>query len=379
MKFKVKSLDLVGMLKVAVKGYDSRDDSSFIYLKVEDNKLTVVSRCQSAYFSGSVDVENVEIAEDEPHIYYVDGEVLKKLAGIFPTAPINIEFSVNKESRTFVTSYTGSKFKLPITADTKEQPIPAISQLGMIQAPEFMHVLNMLLKIVDNDPSAQEHPSSCLHLIFSSDTIKTMGTDRYALAALTREFVGEGELDGPETVLIKHPQASLLAKTAGPAEVLRIVYSDEYFGYYDGEGNLSLVGRTTISPLNYEAIKNLTGQGNSVVLETSELRNALSTISKLSFAYDAVSLAFNADEKSCKVNSVTGDSISIPVISMDLSDSLNVGFTRSVLAEALIPVSTDELRLEWPDTTDAAVYKVIPLDNGVDEEGVFIGVVPNAD
>lgn len=379
MKFKVKSLELVNMLKVAIKGFDSSDDSSFVYFKVEDEKLKVVSRCQSAYFSGSVAIENVEIEDGEPTVYYVDGDVLKTLSGIFPSSPINIEFSINKSSRTFVTSFTGNKLKLPIVADTKEHPSPSIKQMGMIQGQEFMHIVNMLLKLVLNDQASQEHPSSCLHLIFSPEEIKAMGTDGYALAELSREFAGDGNLEGTEAVLIKHRQASLLSKTTAPAEVLRIVYSDEYFGYIDGEGHLSLVGRTDIPALSYEGIKLSTGSGNNVVLGTKELRSALSTINKLSFSYDFVSIALDAEAKTCSVNSTTGNSIAVPVVSMDLTESVTIGFTLSIFSEALIPVTTDELRLEWPDSEDSVVYRIFPVDNGVDEEGVFIGVLPNAE
>lgn len=378
MKFKVNSLDLVSMLKVATKGHDSRDDSSFIYMKVEDNKLTVVSRCQSAYFSGSVDVTNVEIAEDEPNIYYVDGEVLKKLTGIFPNAPVNITFEVNKDSRVFVAKYTGSKFKLQIVSDTQEIPQPAITPLGMVQATEFMSVLNSLLKIVDNDPSAQEHPSSCLHLTFGPDKMKSMATDRFTIAEVTKEFSADASVEEEMVVLMKHPQASLLSKTAAPAELLRLVYSDEYFGYIDGAGNLALVGQTDLDPLQYEQIKGLAGNDHNVVIEAADLRDALSTISKLSFANNSVVLNLDADENTAKLSSIAGDEISIPVVEMDIDESISVGFTRTVLQESLIPVDTDIVRLEWPED-QATIYRLVPVEDGEDEENIFVGVVPNLD
>lgn len=378
MKFKVNSLDLVSMLKVATKGYDSRDDSSFIYMKIDDNKLTVVSRCQSAYFSGSVDVTNVEIADDEPNIYYVDGEVLKKLTGIFPTAPVNITFEVNKDSRVFVAKYTGSKFKLQIVSDTQEIPQPTITPLGMVQATEFMSVLNSLLKIVDNDPSAQEHPSSCLHLTFGPDKMKSMATDRFTIAEVAKDFSADASIEEEMVVLMKHPQASLLSKTAAPAELLRLVYSDEYFGYIDGAGNLALVGQTDLDPLQYEQIKGLAGNDHNVVIEAADLREALSTISKLSFANNSVVLNLDADENTAKLSSIAGDEISIPVVEMDIDESISVGFTRTVLQESLIPIDTDIVRLEWPEN-QATIYRLVPVEDGEDEENIFVGVVPNLD
>lgn len=378
MKFKVNSSDLVSMLKIATKGHDSRDDSSFIYMKVNEGKLHVISRCQSAYFSGSVAVSNVELADDEPNVYYVDGEVLKKLTGIFPSAPIMIEFDVNKDSRVFVAKYTGSKFKLPIISDMNEIAQPSISPLGMVQATEFMSMLNSLLKIVDSDPSAQEHPSSCLHLTFSSDKMMSMATDRFTIAELTKEFSGDKNLNGEEVVLMKHPQASLLSKAANPAEVLRLAYSDEYFGYVDGSGNLALVGRTDLDPLQYEQIKSLAGNDQHVVMECSGLKDALSTISKLSFANNSIIMYLDAEEKSCKLSSVAGDVITVPISDLNIDESVSVGFTRSVLQESLIPIGTDNVRMEWP-TDGSSIYRLVPVDNGVDEEDVFVGVVPNAE
>ena len=379
MKVKVSSSDLVSMLKIATKVFEARDDSSFVYLKVDGERLHVVSRCQSAFFSGSVEVTNVEIEENEANIYYVDGDVLKRLSGIFPAVPTKLEFEVNKDSRVFVIKYTGNKFKLQIVRDTQEVPKPKIAPLGMVQGTEFMTVLNSLLKIVDNNPDAQEHPSSCLHLVFSKDKMKSMATDRFALAELTKEFSGDDSLEDEELFLLKHPQASLLSKVSGPAEVLQLVSSPEYFGYIDGNGNLALVGRTDLDPLQYQPIKDMASNAeNSIVLEIADLKDALSTISKLSAVNDSIIITVDKDEQTCKTSSIAGDEIIIPVRDVNIDESITVNFTRSVLQEALIPVDTDDARLEW-GSSDARIYRLVPINNGVDEEGIFIGVVPNVE
>lgn len=375
MKFKVTSSELVSMLKVATKGFDARDDSSFIYLKVADGKLEVVSRCQSAYFSGSVNVTNVEVEENEANIYYVDGDVLKRLAGIFPSVPTNLEFEVNKDSRVFVIRYTGNKFKLQIVRDTQEIPRPKIKPVGLVQATEFMDVLNSLLKILDNNPDAQEHPSSCLHLMFSKDQMKSMATDRFAIAEMTKEFSGDSTLDEETLVLIKHAQASLLSKVAAPAEVLQVFASKEYFGYMDGNMNIALVGRTDLDPLEYQAIKDVAeNNSNSVTFEVSDLKDALSTISKLSAVNDSIILSIDNEAQEVKASSIAGDEIIIPVSNINVEESTTINFTRSVLQEALIPVNTDQARLEWGESV---IYRIIPTEGGTDEEGIFIGVAPD--
>lgn len=381
MKFKVNSQDLVNMLKVATKGYDRGDDSSFVCMEIEENEMKVVSRRATSYFSGSVAISNLEMDEDEPHVHYIDGEVLKKLSGIFPAAPIPIEFSVNKSSRGFTAKYTGNKFILPIVSDTTPVKRPATNNLGLIQGHEFMDTLNSLLKIVDSDETSQEHPSSCLHLTFNSEQVQSMATDRYAIAELTKPFDGDAEYFAKEedaVFLIKHSQAMLLSKAITPAEVLTLVASNEYFGYIDGDGNMSLVARTSMDPLNYASLKAIAGADHNIVLEVSDLRNALSTISKLSFEKsfekNSVIMNLNAEDKSCTVSSVTGDIISVGVESMDIDEDLTINFIRTVLQEALIPVNTNLVRLEWPD--NKAIYSFVPTSDNGDEEGVFIGAMP---
>lgn len=379
MKFKVNSLELINMMKVATKGHDSRDNSSFVYLKLEKetNVLKIVSKSPSAYFSGEVPVANLELEDDEPFIYYVDGEVLKKLIGIFPAAPIQIEFSMDKKARVFVIKYTGNKFRLPIISDSNEITPPLVKNLGMVQASELMNVFNSLLKIVDNSPTAQEHPSSCLHLTISDDKLKLMGTDRFTIAELTKTFSNETENKEDETILIKHPQAILLNKTANPAEVLKLVSSDEYFGYYDGSNNLSLVGRTNLSPLNYSSIMALAGDDNKITMKTADLRDALSTISKIAFLSNSVLINIHAEEKTLEVSSVAGDTITIPIQDLTIDEDTSVGFTRTILQEALLPIDTEDVRLEWPNNSAATIYKLVPVENGKEEKDIFVGVVSN--
>lgn len=377
MKFKVESLSLVNMLKNAIKGYASRDDSSFVYLKIDEetNELKVVSRSQAGYFSGKIEITNLEIDnEAEPTLYYVDGEVLKKLTSIFPSAPIQIEFSCNQDSRVFVAKYTGNKLKLPVISDSNEIPMPELTEIGMIQGTEFMFSLNSLLKIVDNDQSAAEHASSCLHLKFENDTMYAMATDRFALAELETNFTPKENSSSIKTILIKSQQANLLSKTVAPAEVLQLVYSNEYFGYIDGFGNVALVGQADITPLVYQQIKNATGNDFFVEVETSELKDALSTISKLAFEDNFVLIEFDQKNKECKVSSVAGDVITIPVVNSQGDNSVTVTFTRSVLEEALNPVHTDNVKIEWPNAEDVVIYKLTPFENNAPQENIFIGV-----
>lgn len=382
MKFNVKSNELLATLKIAIKGYDSTDETSFIHFGIEDTKLIISSRCMSGFFSGEVELTNLEIGEDDPRNYFVDGNTLKKLSGVFLNSPIPITFKINKNSRSFKLSYSGNNFTLPILSDTDEITPPEVSQLGVAPASEFMEVTNDLLKIVDNDKAAQENPSSCLHLTFSEDSIKTMGTDRFAIAEISKPFTGNPEIFEDEdsfTVLIKHPQAQLMSKAVTAGEMFTLLYSDEYFGYKDGDGNTVLVGRTDNNPLNIEPIKNLAGDEEFVTIETLSLREALSIVSKLATNnLHPITLILNKEDADLSLKSMTGDSLAIACEEWNIENDREIPFIRSVLQEALIPVSTDLVQLAWTDNGDSTFYQLFPFDGENREEGVFLGVMQYA-
>lgn len=377
MKFKVDSARLIEMLKVTSKGFDQRDDSSIIITRVDPgaNTLEVTSRCQSSFFSGKIDILNLEVDEDEELEHYVDGTILKKLIGILPSAAVNITFSVSKTSRVFTLAYSGNKLKLPITSDTTRIVRPEIKTLGMVQANDFMDTIDSLLKIVSTDPSTQEHPSSCLHLKFQKDEIELVGTDAYSFAEVKLPFTPEQEEYEPEQILVKQAQGSLLSMNVDPAEVLKIVYSDNYFGFIDGNNNLSLVGRIDMAPLPYQRLLTNASDDHSVTINKNQLKDALNTIAKLAFTTNSVLLKMNAKDKTLKVTSATGDVIDVNVEDMNLDEDTEIQFTRTVLQKSLIPAKTDLIRIEWGMVGNmTSLFRIVLLDDSQNAiDNVFIG------
>lgn len=380
MKFTVKSNELINTLKIVIKGYDHNDETSFVNLKVTENSLEITSRCKTAFFSGNVPITNLEVKDTEPTIYSVDGLVLKNLSGILPKSEVPISFSINSNARTFALSYAGNEFKLPILSDTTDVPKPEVTSLGTVQGELFIDIAKDLLKIVDNDSSAQENPSSCLHVSFAEETFRLLGTDRFAMAEITRGFSGVPEVFADEdvlTALIRHAQAALLIKTPEANEVFEILYSNEYFGYLDGEQNMVLVGRTDLQPLQIEQIKNAVGDDEYITIETESLRYALNTIARLSLSnLQPVTLIMDKEEQECNAKSMTGDILTIKCSDWNIEDDREVNFFRNVLQEALIPVSTEYVRLSWTDNGTATMYQLQPVEGDQIEEGTFLGVVP---
>lgn len=382
MEFKVQSSELVSMLKVIIKGFDPRDDASFIYFKIEDNKLVAISDSQSAYFSGSIPITGYKYEDGDDNIFYVEGETLRRLSGIFPDAPVAITFSVNQKSRLFVIKYTGHSFRLPIISDNTEMPVPVTTKIGMIQAPDFFAVLNSLVKIVDTDPASQEFASSCLHLKFAGNKVSAMGTDRYAIAEITKEFTAEDENADEQTIMIRQPQAALLSKTVSPAEVLTLVQTNSSFGYIDGQGILSLVSETSMAPLAYSQMKEIASDDCSITVDYTDFKTTIDTIGKLLSATNTIILKIDEDGNA-KVESISGDVMDLATISVKGIDSpQQYMFARNVLSEALIPVDTHSIRIQWAEPQEdqqGGIFQIVPVDDDdEDEENIFIGVIPNA-
>lgn len=385
MKFKVKSSELVAMLKIVIKGYDSRDDSSFIFFKIENDKLIAVSDSQSSYFKGQVEITGFSSDDDDGNIFYVSGEVLKRLVGIFPVAPVPLTFSINQSSRVFVIKYTGNSFRLPILSDANEVSEQELTKIGMIQANDFFDVFGPLVKIVSTDPATQDSPASCLHLKFADSKMRVMGTDTFAIAEITKDYTPDEDSPKDElNILIRQPQAALLIKQVNPSEVLTLVKTDSSFGYIDGNGVLSLVSKTAMEPLNYQSMKKFAKDDVSITTDYTDFKETLDTIGKLAFATNTIILKISS-EGTVQLTSMQGD-----VMDLAVSDTSGIDvdqqytFSRSVLSEALIPIDTHTIKIQWkkPDDEDEdprRVFQFVPIDDdGNAEKNVFILVVPNA-
>lgn len=376
MEFKVQSSELLDMLKVVIKGYDSRDDSSYIFFNINDNKLEVSSTTNStSFFKGKVDITGYSNDEDTENAYYVEGDILRRLISIFPSAPIDLKFSINDKSRVFTIKYTGHSFRLPIISEGSPLPEPDIMKLGQIQAVDFFDVLNSLTKIVDTDPAAQDTGVSCLHLNFKDRIVSAMGTDRFAIAERKIGYDPEND-DQDLTFLIRQAQASLLSKPINPAEVLQLVYTANQFGYIDGAGITSLVGRTQFEPINYGPFKEQAQGSKSITVDYDDFKNSLSTIGKLA-VNNTILLTVNP--QGVQLLTAAGDVMDLGTSSIEgITDDEKYKFTLKILEETLIPVDTHTLRLQWGET--AGLFQVVPVDDdGNDEEGIFIGVVSNDD
>lgn len=370
MEFIVKSSDLVKELRKSIKGFDPKEDSSFIEFELDRaGKLIITARSRSAFFEGSLPATNINVDANETMKYYVDGITLRNLAGIFPASPIDVKFSIDDNTRQFKITYAGSQFKLGVNGDYSSQVKPVTTNIADIAASDLMPALRDLLKITDSSAEAQEHQASCIDLKFDEDVLTLMATDTFAFAEIKLPY-SNSELENEKRVLIKQSEIALLMGMFSPSEVLTITTADGMFGYYDEDGSLALVSLTTLQPLDYKRIIESVGTENSIAIEKDEFKYAIDTIAKLTDD-NIINLEVNSDRNTLKVSNVLGNMIEVPIETKILNENFDKKIAIHVMLESLAPANTGKIRLQWGNSPQL-IQTVPVLDNGSDLESVII-------
>ena len=94
MKFQLKGTELHDVLSTVIKGFNSKEDNSYVAFELDDENslLNVTARSRAAFFEGKIKAHSIEVSEDEPKVYHLDGVKLRQLVSILPNAPLNLSF-----------------------------------------------------------------------------------------------------------------------------------------------------------------------------------------------------------------------------------------------------------------------------------------------
>ena len=376
MKFQVKGTEFNKILSTVIKGFNNKEDNSYVAFKLDEDKseLTVTSRSRATFFQGKLKASAIEINEDEPRIYHLDGIKLKQLVSILPNAPVNIEFSINEKTRSFTIKTSASKYKLPVLSETPLAPAPKVVEYATVDANDFMNIARDLIKILSTDPSTQEHQISCMHFQLKEDKLKALATDAYALGSIIIDS-SKVDLENTKDVLIRHTEVSTLLGTFAQGETLTIVGSDEMFGYIDEDGTFSLVGVINMTPLDISQLESITKKDNVVTVDKGELKTAIETVNKLSPNDETVDLDLKEDGTEIRVANRDGDYIDVVVTDAKLESPGKATFATSVLLKSITPANNGSIRLEFGDLSkdSPGVVKVISLQaDGSEDESTSL-------
>ena len=378
MKFQTKGTELHNVLSTVIKGFNSKEDNSYVAFKLdpEEEKLKITARSRATFFEGTVNAHSIEIDKDEPVVYHLDGVKLKQLVSILPTAPVNVAFEITDETRSFTIKTMVSKYKLPVLSETPLAPAPEVEELATVDANDLMKVTKDLIKIVSTDPSAQEHQISCMHFNIGEKKTKLSATDSYALGSVTIDSSAINIEDGEsKDMLVRHTEVNTLTKGFAPGETLTLVGSDDMFGYIDEDGTLALVGLINMTPLDTSQIEAITQDDNTVVVDKGELTSAIETVAKLSPNDETVDVILDSDRDGVRVSNRYGDYIDVNINESKLDSPGTASFATSVLLKGIVPANTGPLRLEFGNLSDGTpgAARIVSLQaDGSDDEGTSL-------
>lgn len=378
MKFKLKGTDLHNVLSTVIKGFNNKEDNSYVAFNLDEdkNELKITARSRATFFEGSVKIHSVELTEDEPRVYHLDGVKLKQLVSILPSAAVDVAFEISDSTRSFTIKTMVSKYKLPVLSETPLAPAPKVEELSTVDANEFMKTMKDLIKILSVDPAAQEHQISCMHFNIKEDKLKMTATDSYALGSVAIKASKVDLKDDEEKdVLVRHTEVNTLFESFGSGETLTIVASDDMFGYVNEDGTLSLVGTINLTPLDTTQIEAITKDDNTMVIDKNEIKSAIETVAKLSPNDETVDIELSEDGKSMRVSNRYGDYIDVNAVSSELASPGSASFATSVLLKSINPANNGSIRIELGDLSEdgPGAAKIVSLNaDGSDDEDTFL-------
>lgn len=373
MKFIVKGVELNTILNKVIKGFNNKEENSYIAFELDtDGALIITSRSRAAYFKGSLKATSIEIGENEPTVYHLDGVKLKQLTGILPSGAVDIEFEIKESSRSFVIKTSTSKYKLPVLSETILVPAPKVEEYATVDANDLMKCTKDLIKVVSTDPATQEHQISCMHFQIKNESMKLLATDSYALGSKKIKS-SSIDLDEDEIkdILIRHTEVATLTDSFSAGEMLTIVGSNDMFGYIDENNTLALVGTINLTPLDTSQIEKMTRDDNLVTIEKSDIKSAIETVAKLAQSDETVDIELIDGRDEVRISNRYGDHIEIPVEKKVLNGAGTASFATSTLLKGIHPANNGSIRLELGDLTEdgVGVVRIVSTKaDGTDDE-----------
>jgi len=395
MKITINSKSFVEAVSWVTKSYDTKNDRSYIALSIDSEGEGVLSHANAnSYMKSNYSVVSVDFDGDDQDnaVFSVDGAYLKNLANAIGSSGGDFVISKKlKAERTSLDVKTNlGKFTIPLLDQTVASE-PEFVEIGEVDDNEFFDSLTRIAKLCDSDNSGSSSFIGSVDFGFDTEekTVKMFATDRYALGEISLDFSpSEEEDDTVDEIVSKHillpsNSANIVSSTKGINTSITLIAEDSgdgtlRFGYSFPDGRIalfSLVNAATFPHTKAMKDKALKEVEHEVTLETSDLKNAIRTISSLSPSEDDIYFTISSKglvvTDSTKSNSLKVDH---DEIDYDNDEDYRARFVRSVINEAFSPISTNKMKLKWGSDSMAFVLEPITED-GESVNNVFVMAV----
>jgi DNA polymerase III sliding clamp (beta) subunit (PCNA family) len=212
-----------------------------------------------------------------------------------------------------------------------------------------------------------------------------MATDRYALGEISFDFAPTDDcaefVEKYPNMLLPFDSATLISPSKGNESTVELMFSEQAgdkYGYRFSDRKLALFSLKNAEPLTYAALKTNAESKieNSVKVSTKELQKAINIISTLAITENEIYLEIS-DNSFVVHDSSKSNKLKVQSEDNKVAEKVTIKFIRSVLTEAISPVSTEKVALKFGDQNSAFIFIPV-LDTGTEVDNVFVLAIPSS-
>lgn len=388
MKLILDTKSFVDAIAWVSKTLDTKNDKSYIALVVSADGNGYVSHTNGlSYIKCEVQVDSVELEEGHKDVSLaLDGAYVKRFASTFRdfTAPLTFTKELDDPRASLAVKRPQENYTIPLV-DSVIGAEPKYETIGSVSDAEFFDALTKLTKLTDPVNAGIVGAVGAVDLLVDAEeeTVTLMATDRYALGEIILPFTpetGAQFFGNVANLLLPAERAGLIAPSKGQVDQVELLHEakSSKFGYRFPDGRIVLFALSTADPLPYAPLKDNAETDAFATVSVAELRNALSAISNLAYAESDIVLHFH---KNGLVVSDVNELNTRRVVLHDaeeIGEGLRVEFTRSILNEALIPLSSNRVSIKWKNSQSPFIFTPV-LDDDSEADNVFLLAIPKQD
>lgn len=368
------------------KTLDTKDDKSYIALVVNADGDGYLSHTNGlSYIESPLQIDKIELEDDETEVKLALGaQYTKRLASTLRdhSAPLTFSKDLNNPRTSLTVKRPQENYTIPLV-EARIGAAPKYEVIGSVSDGEYFDTLNRLAKLTDPANAGVLPVIGTVDVRLDPDekTITVMATDRYALGEIVIPFVpsAAAEFFGEnKNLLIPEERASMIAPSKGSVDNIELIFEGKSskFGYTFPDGRIALFALSTAEPLAYGVIKkSASGTEGKALISITELRNAIASISSL--VYDETNIQLTITSKGLIISDIhETNTLRVTLAdTTEIEEPIVVRFSRSILNEALGPISTNRFNLKWKDEKSAFILEPV-FDDDTVADNVFLLAIP---
>ena len=393
MKITIDAKSFSNAISWVVKTFNPRESSSYISLhldpKTNESSLSYLNA--TSYLKASIQILETEgIQGISPLHFAIDGEYLQRLAKSLGSVSLPIVLEEDKKKNALIMTTDNASFTIP-TFEFKKPKDPKITALGEVDDREMFDSLLRVSKLCDihNSGSIPALSAVDINLKPKEKKVTLMATDRYTLAEVEIDFepsekaqnfvnrVARKNEKKKTSILLPVEDAIRIPPSKGVTSTTSLVYEEvgEKFGFRFADGRVAVFSLRDGDPLNYQSMKEFSDSDhdNNIVLEVSEFKKALQTVSSLAWEERDFYIDFDKTEAVVRDQN-SSNQIAFTYEEGELAEPFTAVFSREILLESLYPVSTGKVKISWNNEVQKYCLKPV-LDNSEVQPGIFVMTV----